>query len=217
MKIFRLVSILALLALPLCAVTGEIRAGADAASPRVASFLELIPMKSGSIYTFSDDETRRMVAMAAEAHINVFELLDCAYRYAAPRGFRISVSGSSLRKAQATHDLGGERVLALLPVSKMIRMEAGAAQQAGQNALDVYLDSDHEAYIEIGTAVYDRHFGFARIDPLLFSSPFGIEVKKLFFTAPLKKLELYEPAKAAIYASGISKPKRWVLHTVTPK
>lgn len=120
-----------------------------------------------------------------------------------------------MRKIQPLYDMGKDRVLALLPVDKMIKLETGASFNTAQKALDVYLEEEHQAYIEIGTAMYQKTFGFAKISPLLFSEPYGIMVKKMIFATPLEKLELYAPGKGAIYARGISKPKRWNLWVIT--
>ncbi len=200
--------------LPLAA---EIREGADQAAPVIASYLAKLPLQVGQVYTLSDTETFNIIDLAAKAHINVFELLDCAYRYTKPQGKRIAMTGDSMRKLQETYDLGQERVLALLPVDKMSKLESGASFSNDQTALDVFLAAPHQAYIEIGTAIYEKHFGFARIEPLLFAEPYGITVKKLIFSVQLEKLELYAPGKGAIYAKGFSKPKKWNLWVITKK
>ena len=51
--------------------------------------------------------------------------------------------------------------------------------------------------------------------PGLFLQAYGITIKKFFFNAPLDKLELYAPAKGAIYAKGLSRPKKWNLDIIS--
>jgi hypothetical protein len=217
MKFFRLFLLFIILGVPFLAVAQDNQEGADVAAPRVADFMGTLPLIQGTIYTLSDDETVRIIELASRVHINVFELLDCTYRYLAPHKLRIAITGEAMRKLLPLYDLGQDRVLALLPLDKMIRLETGASLSAGQTALDIFLEKEYQTYIEIGTAIYQKRFGFAQIEPLLFAEPYGIMVKKLFFSAPLVKLELYAPGKGAIYAKGLFRPKRWNLWVVTKK
>ena len=108
-------------------------------------------------------------------------------------------------------------MLAILPVDKLLSLETGAVFSSEQCKMDIFLDSVHETYIEIGTAHYEIHCGFKTLSPLLFSQPFGISIQKLFLRAPLEKLELYAPGKGAIYVKGLSHPKRWNLDVITVK
>jgi len=201
----------------LSSLPAEVQAGADAAAPEIAKYLETLDLSEEKLYTLTDSETGRIIDLAAKLRINVFELIDCTCRYAIPNRMRISITGDAMRKVQTTYDLGKERVLALLPVDKMTKLETGYSWVKGQTALDVFLESSHQAYIEIGTAVYDKRFGFARIEPYLFADPYGITVKQFIFSAPLEKLELYAPGKGAIYAKGVSRPKKWNLWVITRK
>lgn len=190
-------------------------AGADLAAPEITLFLQSLPLKKAQIYTFSDTETEAIIGLAAKLRVNVFELIDCVYRYTASINSRIAITGSSLRKLQKNYNLGGERVLAILPVDKLKTIEIGAKLSNNQRALDMYLESVHQTYIEIGTAVYETRCGFTAMKPGLYLQAYGITVKKLFFNAPLDKLELYAPAKGAIYAKGLSRPKKWNLNVIS--
>lgn len=191
------------------------RLGADLAVPRVTSFLKTLPLKPGQMYTFTARDTERFIDLAAEIHINVFEALDCTFRYVKPLNVRIQVMGSELRKLQARYNLGGERVLAILSVDKLNYLETGANLLPGQYDLDIFLLSPTETYIEIGTAVYEARFGFRKMSPLLFDQAYGITVKKLVITTTLEKLELFSPGKGAIFVKAIGRPKRWNLNVVT--
>jgi hypothetical protein len=190
------------------------RLGADLAVPEVTAFLKTLPLKPGQMYAFSSADTERFIDLAARIHINVFEALDCTYRYIKPLNARVKVVGSDLRSLQSRYDLGGERVLAILSVDKLRYLETGAALAPGQFALDIFLESQTEKYIEIGTAVYSARFGFKRISPLHFDDAYGITVKKLIITTTLERLELFSPGKGAIYVKALSRPKKWNLDVV---
>jgi len=190
------------------------RLGANHAAPGVESFMKGIPLKGGEIYTFSAGETESLIALAEREKINAFELIDCVFRYVNPRRMRVSIRGADLRSLQGAYDLGGDRVLAILSVETLRYLETGARFTDDQKDLDIYIEGVREEYIEIGTAVYERRFGFERISPLLFSGAYGIMVRKMFFTTPLEKLELFSPGKGAIYVKALSRPKRWNLDVI---
>lgn len=191
------------------------RLGADHAEPAVAYFLENLKLPSKGMYICSEEDVLNLIDLAEQEKINVFELIDCIYRYVAPRGTRITIFGKDLRKTQENFDLGGERILAILGIDTIRYIEVGAVLEKGQKAMDVFLEGSRETYIEIGTAVYEKRFGFETLSPLLFDDAYGITVKKLFFKAPLTKLELFSPGKGAIHVKNMFRPKRWNLDVVT--
>lgn len=188
--------------------------GADAAAPAIAARLAELRLSAGSAHLLTADETRAFIGLAARLSINVFELLDGAYRYASAEGIRFIVSGDELRAAAAAFDMGGERIEALLPIEKTARLEFGAVLTAGQEAMDVYLKEPHSEFIEIGTAVMDSRFGFKRLQPRLFAEAYGVKVKRFPISTELEKLELYDNAKGAIYVKALNRPKRWNLRVV---
>lgn len=195
----------------------EIRLGADSASTAVSSFLGALDFPPGRVRVLTQGETESLIEIAANTHINVFELIDCAYRHLSVRSQRIMISGDALRAVRADYDLGDDRVLAILPIDSLVSLQVGSQIVPGQNPLDIVLSAELEKYIEIGTAKYKTRFGFKRLGPLLFEDSYGVTVRKLLFTAPLERLELYAPGKGAIYVQGISKPKRWNLRTIKRK
>ncbi|ULQ60056.1 hypothetical protein K7I13_01620 [Brucepastera parasyntrophica] len=208
------------LALFLCLILpvySDSRLGADLAEPMAAKLLDTFSIPEGSMHTFSAEETREMINLAADIHINVFELIDCIFRYIKPKNIRVSMSGDYIRNLQTDFDLGGDRVIAILCLDKLRYLETGARLSPGQTDLDIFLDSPAEKYIEIGTAFYETRFGFEKMAPNLFDNAYGITVKKLFITTPLTKLDLWAPGKGAIYTKAISRPKKWNLDVVTKK
>lgn len=206
------VSLMLIAAVPSVA---DSRLGANLAAPKVFAFLDTIPLVPNGTYTLSDAEMDKFLGLASDIHINVFEMIDCAFRYLTPRSERIVIEGSSLRKLQGKYDLGGERVLAILSIEKVRYLETGARLKAGQEDLDIYLQSPVETFIEIGTASYETRYGFRTLKPLLFDGAYGIMVKKMILSTPLEKLELFAPGKGAIYVKGLSRPKKWNLDVIT--
>jgi hypothetical protein len=217
LKLFRKRIIITFLfcALLMPCISEDSRLGANRAEPLVTAFLKTLPLKSGQLYILTNKDTEGLIDLAAQIHINVFEVLDCTFRYIKPLNIRVQVSGSQLRSLQARYDLGGDRVLSILSVEKLNNLELGARLANGQNDLDIFLNSPSEKYIEIGTAVYDVHFGFKKMSPLLFDEAYGITVKKMFITTTLEKLELFAPGKGAIYVNALQRPKKWNLDVVT--
>jgi hypothetical protein len=205
-----------ILSLFACSLLHAQEIGADAASPTIAAALAKLSPTRGAVYVLSEGETRSFIALAAELSINVFELLDGAYRYAASAGIRFVLSGDSLRAAATSFDMGGDRIEALLPIEKTERLEFGAILSPGEEAMDVYLTAPHAEFIEIGTAIMNSRFGFKRLEPKKFADAYGVKVKRFPIYTELDRLELYEPAKGAIYVKAFGRPKRWNLRVVRP-
>ncbi len=191
--------------------------GADAAYPYIAEYLESIPFERGELYKCTLSDLRDVMALAADIHINVFEVIDCFYRWCEPRGIRIAMYGDDLRQIEKEFDLGGQRILAILALENLERLETGALLEPSQCALDMYLNEPYEEYIEIGTVNYEERAGFRKMSPKLFDEAYGITVKKFFITTQLARLELFEPGRGAIYVKAISRPKRWNLDLVRRK
>lgn len=84
--------------------------GADAAYPALEKVLEQIPIAENTLYIFSDDELNQVLDTSADLVINLFELMDCLYRYLAPRNMRVEISGTSLRNARQIFDYGGHPI-----------------------------------------------------------------------------------------------------------
>ena len=210
-KIQLLATLLAMIA-PALSADGKM--GADKAAPFIATALGTLPLEKSNTYILDMIETEKLFALAAELQINVFELIDGAYRYLAPRDLRMSLLGTMLRVVETKFDFGKERVRSLLPIDTMVSLEIGAVQKAGQKAMDVQLSAGREEYIEIGTAVYEPRFGFSTLSPLQFGGAYGVRVKRFFLSSDLDRLELYEPGKGAIWVKGLGRPKKWNLWVV---
>lgn len=191
--------------------------GADSAYPAINDFMSALSLSPGAVHSMDDSAVEGLISVSASQGINVFELMDCVNRYAQGAGLRILIQGDSLRSLEGRFNLGDERVLSILPVDKVVKIEIGSRLSAGQKDVDIWLDSEYESYIEIGKARYETRFGFERLTPLLFDGCYGVQVSRFFITTPLEKLELYAPAKGAIYVKGLSKPKRWNLSIISAR
>lgn len=218
MKIFLNLTLFFLfLTLPLTLSASSSRLGADHAEPGVAAFLNDMNLVPETMHFCSKTETANLIALAEAEKINVFELIDCIYRFIQPRKIRFTITGQDIREMQSEFDLGGERILAILAIDTLLYIEFGAILTDEQKAMDAYLEGPRETYIEIGMAQYEEQFGFNSLSPLLFDDAYGITVKKFFFKAPLTKLELFSPGKGAIYVKNMFRPKRWNLDVVKKK
>ncbi len=197
-----------------CTAFAAIGIGSDAAYPFIAKYLESIPFERGKLYKCTLSNLRDVMNLAADIQINVFEVIDCFYRWCAPRGIRIAIYGKDLRQIEREFNLGGQRILAILALENLERLEIGAILNREQCALDMHLSAPYEKYIEIGTAIYERRAGFRKVSPKLFDEAYGISVKRFFIKTELTRLELFEPGRGAIYVEAISRPKRWNLDLV---
>ncbi len=189
--------------------------GSDEAFPKIQELLKNIEIPQNQIYTCTDKEVEKLISSAAEIQINVFELIDCVYRYLSKNEMRIEIKGSSLQKLMTEYDYGGPRVLAIMPIQLVKTIYLGHVFTEEQKALEVYLTEEYENYIEIGTALYEKEFGFKTLKPNLFTDSYGMKVKKFGIKLRIKKIHLYEPGLGAIYARGFFKPKKWNLWLIT--
>lgn len=214
-KYYSLLIFFAALSAAIAAPVHEFGIGSDAAAPLIKQLLEKIPIKENETYILSDEDTEKLISKAADIEINIFELLDCTYRYLSENNFRIEIKGSSLQRLMQDFDFGRDRIPAILPITQMEKMQTGAVFEKDQHALDMYLTEPYEKYIEIGLAMYKTKCGFTKIEPNLFSKSFGMKVKKFGLKKDIEKIHLYENGKGAIYAKGFFRPKRWNLWLIT--
>ena len=188
--------------------------GADAAYPILEPLFRQLPLQENTCTLLTEQHLTALLDAAADQHLNLFELLDCFYRYLSIRSLRVEISGASLRNLRSVFDYGGHPIILLLPVDKIVKMHTGAAFTDDEKALDIYLDSAYSAYIDIATALYEPRCGFEKIEPLVFSKAYGMRIKKWGIKKYLDRIHLYEPCKAAVYAKKFYKPKRWGLAAV---
>ena len=188
---------------------------ADDAYPIIEKTLSALPMQKNTIYYTSDDDIQLILGTAADTGINLFELIDCMYRYLAVNNKRLEISGKILRNARASFSYGGYPVEQLLPIDTIVSVQVGACFTKNQNPLELELNAPYSVYIEIATAAYDTRCGFTKLQPLNFLESYGMYIKKWNITKQIRKIHLYEPGFGAIYARGFFKPKKWELRAIS--
>ncbi len=189
--------------------------GADGATPKIEETLKKIEIPQNELYLCSDEDVELLIDTAANLSINIFELIDCIYRYLSKNEMRLEIKGSSLKKLMKLYDFGGDRILALMPVPLIEKIYVGHILKPEQKTLQIFLEKKYEKYIEIGTALYEKEFGFNKLTPRIFSDSYGMKVKKFGIKLKIKKIDLYEPGKGAVYAKGYFRPKKWWLYPIS--
>lgn len=193
---------------------GVFAKGAEAAYPMLEKLFDQMPIAEHTIYPVSDQEVIRILDEAATLNINLFELIDCTYRYLSLRNMRFEMSGDSFRKAQASFNYGGHPIELLLPMEKIVKIQVGSSFTKDQKPLDIYLSSPYSVYVDIATVLYDTRCGFEKLEALTFINSYGMRIKKWTIVKTLRKIHLYEPGQAAVYVHGFFRPKRWTFSAI---
>lgn len=188
---------------------------ADEAYPTIKKIISTIPIPEHVIYYMNDNDMELILGTATDIGINLFELIDCMYRYLAPNNKRLEISGEILHKARTSFSYGGYPVEVLLPIDNIVSVQVGACFTQKQNPLEMELDAPYNVYIEIATAVYDTRCGFTKLEPLNFLESYGMYIKKWNITKQVRKIHLYEAGFGAVYAQGFFKPKKWALAPIS--
>ena len=187
---------------------------ADEAYPIIDKTVLALPMRENSVYYVNDDDVKGILGTASDIGINLFELIDCMYRYLAPNNKRLEISGKVLRNARTSFSYGGYPIEQLLPIDTIVSVQVGACFTKNQNPLEMELDVPYSVYIEIATATYDTRCGFTKLQPLNFLESYGMYIKKWNITKRIRKIHLYEPGYGAVYAQGFFKPKKWAFAAI---
>ena len=188
---------------------------ADEAYPAIEEIVSALPMQENVVYHTNDDDIQQILGAAADTGINLFELIDCMYRYLAPNNKRLEISGTSLRSARVSFTYGGYPIEQLLPIDTIVSVQVGACFTKTQNPLEMELEAPYSVYVEIATAAYDAKCGFTKVQPLNFLESYGMYIKKWNITKQIRKIHLYEPGFGAVYVSGFFKPKKWAFGAIS--
>lgn len=188
---------------------------ADEAYPAIEEIVSALPMQENIVYHTNDDDVQQILGAAADTGINLFELIDCMYRYLAPNNKRLEISGTSLRSARVSFTYGGYPIEQLLPIDTIVSVQVGACFTKTQNPLEMELEAPYSVYVEIATAAYDAKCGFTKVQPLNFLESYGMYIKKWNITKQIRKIHLYEPGFGAVYVSGFFKPKKWAFGAIS--
>jgi hypothetical protein len=188
--------------------------GADESYPILEKMFSEMPIPENTIYTVTDQDMAVMLDKSVELYINLFELIDCIYRYLAPNNKRFEISGDVLRNAQTTFSYG-DPIETLLPIENIEKLQVGACFTQEQKPLDMWLSAPYSVFIKVATAVYDTRCGFGKMKPLNFLEPYGMQVKKWNIIKNIRKFQLFEPGRSAVYAEGFFRPKTWWVDPVS--
>ncbi len=191
--------------------------GADAAAPKIEKVLKTIKIPQNKLYLCTDKDVELIIDTAAKTQINIFELIDCVYRYLAKNNMRIEVKGSSLRKLMNSYDYGGTRVLGIIPIPVINKFLLGVKLNKDDKPFQVYLTKKYKKYIEIGTALYEKEFGFNKMKANWLLDAYGMKVKKFGLKLTIKSINLYTRGYGAIHLKGIPRPKLWDFALITKK
>ena len=170
----------------------------------------------GELYVCTKEDVDTLLTVAIEQHLNLFELLYATNTSLIKRGGRILIKGDLLRNLEKKIVYGNERVYALIPIDIIEEIEIGTVLKTKleTHLIDIFFKQSYEKYIEIGTAIYEKHIGFNRTENNTFSECFGMNVKKLGIKKRIDKIEMYERRKIAIYVKGFPRPKKWIFETM---
>jgi len=194
-----------------------IYAKADTYTKEIRAMEELLSpfgLKSGEVHTCTKNEVEALLKEGAKYKLNLFEILYTTNVYLEKTGLRIVMPGSFLRELETKITYGNERVYALIPINIIEKVEVGPTKEDGKHILDIFLRERYEKYIEIGTAIYEKHIGFGNIKDNTFSNCFGMSVKKLGMKKQIDRILMYERTKIAIYVKHFPIPKKWIFENI---
>ena len=172
--------------------------------------------EDGELYVCTKEEVDSLLCKAIEQNMNLFELLYAINTSLIKRERRVLIKGDILRDLEKKIVYGNERVYALIPINIIEEIEIGTILKTKleAHAIDIFFKQDYEKYIEIGTAIYEKHIGFNRTEENTFFECFGMNVKKIGIKKKIDKIEMYEKRKIAIYVKGFPRPKKWIFKTM---
>lgn len=172
--------------------------------------------EDGELYVCTKEEVDSLLCKAIEQNMNLFELLYATNTSLIKREKRVLIKGDILRELEKKIVYGNERVYALIPINIIEEIEIGTILKTKleAHAIDIFFKQDYEKYIEIGTAIYEKHIGFNRTEENTFFECFGMNVKKIGIKKKIDKIEMYEKRKIAIYVKGFPRPKKWIFKTM---
>lgn len=195
--------------------------GADIAYPYIEAVLKTMTFPKNTVYTLTDSEVKKLIDKSASIHINMFELVDCLYRYLKKNNYRIKIRGNSLRVLNTEYSLVRYVSAKLLPIDNIDYIETGIIIKSTDNALDVFLlnvySTDLDFGIGYGVGYYETHFGFKKVEPLLFSDCFGLTVQIWGVKHAVSKLHLYDRGKGSFFIKNFFKGKHWYLDLIEKK
>ena len=120
--------------------------------------------EKGELHICTKEEVTSLLTKAIEQNMNLFELIYATNTSLIKREMRVLIKGDILRDLEKKIVYGNERVYALIPINIIEEIEIGTILKTKleAHAIDIFFKQDYEKYIEIGTAIYEKHIGFNR-------------------------------------------------------
>ena len=179
----------------------------------LSEVIDGLERRSGTV-DIGDQDLARLLDYGIERELMIFEVFNAVVLHLEHDHARAHISGSTLRRVAAVYDLGGDRVLSLLPVEKVahIYLGNGGPREA---PLEVYLDDEHAQFLEVADITLSRHYGFRQVGLWRFDDGFGASVRRMIFGLNLDSIEIYEKNKIAIRVNGVGRPKRWRIDRIS--
>jgi len=183
----------------------------------IETLLKSFEVNRGQLHICTKEEVESLLKAGYEQGMNLFEILYTAYSYLEKINVRISMKGSILRELESKFSYGNERVYSLIPIGIVDEVQVGPTKEADKHVLDLFFSKTYEKYIEIGTAIYDKHIGFGKIEKNALANCFGMSVKKIGLKKNIDRIVLNEKNRIAIYVKKFPIPKRWNIPAVSLK
>lgn len=180
----------------------------------IEALIKTFELKDGEVHNCTKDEVELLLKEGAKNYLNLFEILYATNIYLAKINARLILKGDFLREIEEQISYGNERVYALIPISIIDEVQLGSSKNESEHILDIFLSQPYQKYIEIGTAIYESHIGFSKIENKTFSGCFGMSVKKLGLKKKIDRIVMYEKTKIAIYVKAFPIPKKWNFENV---
>lgn len=181
---------------------------------KIENVIKSFNIKAYDNKELTKDEIESLLTIGAKNELNLFELLYITYEHISKVDARIKILGKYLRELETKITYGDKRVYSIIPINIIEEVQLGLANKTGLSIIDIYFKETYEKYVEIGTAIYEKHIGFAKVENYAFLKCFGMKVKKLGITKSIDKIEMYKKNKIAIYIKDFFKPKIWAFNHI---
>lgn len=184
----------------------------------VEPMLQFPDRTEGPEQHFAEEELlTRLFDYADSKDVNLFELFGVVVPVLQDREVRLLITGNALRRMARIFELGGDRTAALLPVEKVRYIELGARLSPDDPAVEIFLDEEHQQFLEIADITLSTHYGFSDVEGREFAGGFGASVRRIGFNFNLDSIDMYELNKVAIYVRNFGRPKRWRIYDIERK
>lgn len=172
------------------------------------------------VQTLSRDQLTKLIQIGISERDNIFELLNKVIVYLDGKNLRARINGEDFRAIEKAFYMGGDRIEALLPASKIKEIYLGAPLAENLPMIDIFLTEKHSQFLELADFALERHYGFKTVRPFFFEEAFGVRVIQMYVGLDVSRIEVENTApiknNIAIHVSLFPKPKRWTIPSLDP-